>query len=85
MRKRRAAGPDAPVAVSGEGGEWIGCKEGGSCGGEEPPVARRRVLSRKILFSRDTNLSPSISCAGRSQTGDAQSVAQEGAPWRAPH
>ena len=31
MRKRRAAGPDAPAEVSGEGGEWGGTPDRGGC------------------------------------------------------
>jgi hypothetical protein len=39
---------------------WL-CTQRVICGGEQPPVARRRVLGRKISFSRNTNLSTSIS------------------------
>ena len=47
--------------VSSKGCRPGGCTKRVICGGEQPPVARRRVLGRKISFSRNTNLSTSIS------------------------
>jgi hypothetical protein len=49
------------VEVSGKVWRLDGYTKRVICGGEQPPVARRRVLGRKISFSRNTNLSTSIS------------------------
>ena len=68
---------DTRAEVSGKVLRQDGCTKRVRCGGYEPPAARRRILGRKISFSRNTNLIPSISCAGGdSRTGSWSAVTQ---------